>query len=267
MDPVTYRIAHMTQHFAPLSEEQRICAVSELMNFTRRQGESIDALLTRFMTLKFRAQTVGQAGVTMSWEAYSWLLLKACGPNDTQLIQLLQPYGGRYPGTEPAHQELTVALRRMGHILEGSTGNLGTALRSGMPNRSHFFTGQSWSQGGPTDPPGATFAALAAGTASVASGDGGPSSGRNDPWHTGGDPWQGQQAQRPQPPAPAQAGQQWSQYAPQNQGPAWQYYGDGGVANAIDYWTDTETESSQGDLPDYQGVDLNGSPQSVTEQM
>ena len=60
--------------------------------------ETIDALLARFMSLRFRAQQGG--GGVMSWEMYSWLLLRACGCSQNQLLTILQPTMGRFPNTE-----------------------------------------------------------------------------------------------------------------------------------------------------------------------
>ena len=42
------------------------------------------------MALRFRANQNG--GAAMSWEGYSWLLLRACGVNSSQLMTLLQPF-------------------------------------------------------------------------------------------------------------------------------------------------------------------------------
>ena len=99
MDGVTFLLANLAQNFAPLGEEQRLQAVSELMNFHRNPGESIDTLLSRFIALKYRAEQ-GGAGMTMSVEGYSWLVVRACGANSTQLLQLLAPYQGRFPNTD-----------------------------------------------------------------------------------------------------------------------------------------------------------------------
>jgi hypothetical protein len=92
------------------------------MMFGRRGNEKIDDLLTRFEVLRQRA--AGQGNVAMNPEGLTWLLLRACQPNDHQLLILLQPLGGRYPTTEAELRGLYTALRRMGHVLEGSHGNI-----------------------------------------------------------------------------------------------------------------------------------------------
>ena len=75
VDSVTYLLGNLFQNFAPLGEEQRFATMSELMSFHRLPGEPIDGLLSRFMALKDRAEQ-GGVGMTMSWEGYSWIVLR-----------------------------------------------------------------------------------------------------------------------------------------------------------------------------------------------
>ena len=77
----------------------------------------------------------------MTWEGYTWLLLKAIGINSCQLISTLQPLQGRFPNTEAEFEQMCMTLRRMGHILEHTPGNLASALKS--PPSSAFPT---WGQ-------------------------------------------------------------------------------------------------------------------------
>eukprot|EP00973_Karenia_brevis_P076079 10567607-Karenia_brevis.AAC.1 len=65
--------------------------MSELMQFTSRPNETVDSLLSRFHTLRYRAQQ-GGTGLGMSREGYAWLLLKAVGVSSTQLLHVLQPF-------------------------------------------------------------------------------------------------------------------------------------------------------------------------------
>ena len=44
-DPVTFLLNHMAQQFAPLGEEARLRAISELMSLSRQSNEEIDSLL------------------------------------------------------------------------------------------------------------------------------------------------------------------------------------------------------------------------------
>ena len=75
-DPVNYLLYQLAQTFAPLGEEARMQAMRELMAFRRDRNESIDATLNRFRITRWRAAT-GNAGIQMSWEGYSWILLRA----------------------------------------------------------------------------------------------------------------------------------------------------------------------------------------------
>ena len=65
VDPPTLLLSHLTQKFAPLGEEQRLKAMTDMMHFTRLPGESIDQLQARFQSTRFRART-GNTGLDMS---------------------------------------------------------------------------------------------------------------------------------------------------------------------------------------------------------
>ena len=159
VDPVTYLLSHLAVLFAPLGEESRLTAMGELMNFHRNSNESIDQLLARFRGVRWRAQQ-GGGNMTMNWEGYSWLILKACSPNPQQLITILQPIQGRFPSTEVEFEAMTLTLRRMGHVLENTYGNIASQLRT--PPTRNFF---GWESDG-TQPPEP-----------------------RDPWAGGNDPW------------------------------------------------------------------------------
>ena len=134
--------------------------MSEIMQFTRLPSEGIDQILARFRSIRWRAQQ-GGANVTISIEGIAWLLLRACGPAGNQLVTILSPMHGRFPTTEAELESicLDLGLRRMGHVLEGTYGNIATQLRA---------------------PPAQAFVASVGGTAS---------GGNADPWTGGNDPW------------------------------------------------------------------------------
>ena len=88
-------------------------AVTELMMFHRNANENIDALLVRYMSLRGRAQQGG--GGQMSWDMYSWLLLRACGVNQMQLLNILQPMQGRFLNTEQEFNAMELTLRNWTH--------------------------------------------------------------------------------------------------------------------------------------------------------
>ena len=73
LDPVTYLVTRLAGQFAPLGEETRLQAMSELMSFTRLPNESTDNLLSRFLTVRQTAHTEG-TGMNLSWECLAWLL-------------------------------------------------------------------------------------------------------------------------------------------------------------------------------------------------
>ena len=117
----------LQERFGNLGEEVRAQSVNELMGFQRRGNEPIDSLLVRFDAIRARSAELG--GAIISVQGVSWLLLRAIGITDTQLIQLLTPFGGLFPSTEAELSQLKTALRRMGHIMERAPGNLREGLR------------------------------------------------------------------------------------------------------------------------------------------
>ena len=128
-DPLTYIIHGLAERFAALGEELRLGSITELLSFSRNnhQHERIDEILVRFDVARQRAHDEGQ--LTVSITGLTWLLLRAVGVSDVQLLQILTPFGGNFPQTEQELQLLKQQLRRMGHVLENSPGNIASALR------------------------------------------------------------------------------------------------------------------------------------------
>ena len=83
----------------------RLGAVGDLLSFGRDANERIDTLLTRFENTRMRAAETG--GLALSYAGLAWLLIRAVGVFDSQLIQLLQPFGGALPADEQQFTELT----------------------------------------------------------------------------------------------------------------------------------------------------------------
>ena len=127
VDPASLLLAHLSA--GPLGEEARMQAMHELFAFHRRANETTDACLIRYRLIRWRAAT-GGAGAAMSWEGYTFFLLKAIGPSPQQLVLLLTPTNGRYPQTEAEFEALQTQLRRIGHIVENALHNLGHYLRA-----------------------------------------------------------------------------------------------------------------------------------------
>ena len=137
-DPLTYVIHGLAERFAALGEELRLGSITELLSFSRNhhQHERIDEILVRFDVARQRAHDEGQ--LTVSITGLTWLLLRAVGVSDSQLLQILTPFGGNFPQTEQELQVLKQQLRRMGHVLENSPGNIASALRGSQNHRGYF---------------------------------------------------------------------------------------------------------------------------------
>ena len=89
----------------------------------------------------------------MSWEMYAWLLLRANGMNQTQLLNILQPMQGRFPSTEQEFKNMELTLRRVGCVLENAPTSLASQLRTPPTARNYLasfgerFEGQPpWNQ-------------------------------------------------------------------------------------------------------------------------
>ena len=108
-----------------------------------------------------RAQEHGQ--MALSVQGLSFVLLRSVGVNDTQLLQLLQPFQGQYPNNDAQFRALQQGLRRMGHILEHRPGNIAQMLGRGATTSRAFWFDSS--------PPQQTDARA------------------EDPWAGGNDPW------------------------------------------------------------------------------
>ena len=139
LDPLSYLVVGLHARFAPLGEETRLQAMTELLSFGRRSGEGINQVLTRYEIVRQRAHSEGF--FVMSTEGCALQLLRACGVSTNQMMQLLQPFNTTLPANEQQLSALFAAMRRMGHITENTPGNIGATLhgsRGGGP--SHFLT-------------------------------------------------------------------------------------------------------------------------------
>ena len=229
VDPVSFLLAQLAANLGPLGEEARMQAMHELFTFHRQSGESIDACLIRYRLIRWRAAT-GGAQAAMSWEGYTFFLLKAIGPSPQQLVQLLTPTGGRYPQTDAEFGALETQLRRIGHIVENSPHNLGSYTRSQRHSNQHFaidgWTGDAW----PTDGDAQAYVV---------------GQGQPDPWAGGNDPWTVGAQQAPQ---------QATAYTPPANAQQQQYLA--GAADDDDEFTDSETDSSDAEDLDYAAMGL-----------
>ena len=95
--PMTYLMHSLAERWGQLDEEERTQAIQQLLNFSRRQGERIDDLLTRVDVVRHRAQPTGQLAI--GFEGLASLLLRAAGISTEQLTTLLEHYNMTYPST------------------------------------------------------------------------------------------------------------------------------------------------------------------------
>ena len=104
VDPVTYLLGALHAKFSQLEEESRLTAMTEMLAFARRNGESINALLARYEVVRQRAAVEGQ--FVMSVEGCALQLLRAYGIQAQHLFNLLQPFNGQLPQTEAQVQQM-----------------------------------------------------------------------------------------------------------------------------------------------------------------
>ena len=126
LDPLSYLVLGLHARFAPLGEETRLQAMTDLLSFGRRNGEGTNQVLTRYEIVRQRARTEGF--FVMSTEGCALQLLRACGVSTNQMMQLLQPFNTNLPANEQQLNTLFDSMRRMGHILESTLGNIGATL-------------------------------------------------------------------------------------------------------------------------------------------
>ncbi len=127
MDPMTYLLGALQLRFADLEEESRLSSMTEMLAFTRRTGESINALLARHEIVRQRASVEGQ--FVMSIEGCALQILRACSIQPQHLFTLLQPFRGQMPQNDDQFHELCTQLRCVGHISEGTVGNIASTLQ------------------------------------------------------------------------------------------------------------------------------------------
>ena len=144
LGPVEYLLGSLHGRFSALEEESRLTSMTEMLAFTRKPGETINALLARYETVRQRGALEGR--FVMSIEGYSLQLLRACGIGTQHLLTLLQPFQGQLPQTEPQFRQLCTQLRRFGHISEQTPGNIATSLqgpfRQARPGSYHVLENQ-----------------------------------------------------------------------------------------------------------------------------
>ena len=77
-DPVTYLLGALQPRFANLEEETRLQSMTEMLAFSRRQGEDINALLTRYEVVRQRAANEGRFVMSVEGSALQILRRLSC---------------------------------------------------------------------------------------------------------------------------------------------------------------------------------------------
>ena len=127
LDPVSYLLGALQLRFSNLEEETRLQSMTEMLAFTRKPGENINALLARYEVVRQRAANEGH--FVMSIEGCALQILRAVGVHANQLTNLLQQFGGRLPNNEAEYHAMITQVRRQGHIQEAAPGNIATVLQ------------------------------------------------------------------------------------------------------------------------------------------
>jgi hypothetical protein len=82
-DPATLLLGALQARFASLEKESRLACTTEVLDFARRPGETINALLARYETVRQRAAVEGQFG--MNIEGCALQVLRLWHPVATSL--------------------------------------------------------------------------------------------------------------------------------------------------------------------------------------
>ena len=135
----------LSQKFSPLGYESNVMASQMLMNFQRHSGESIDAALCRYDTVRYKAAQ--EANLDLGPAGTTYHMLNALQVSQQMWTLLLQPFQGNMPTTEQELIQLQEHLRRQGHLMEGVL-NKGHA-ESRAHGQSYIY---QWTPGGPAPP-------------------------------------------------------------------------------------------------------------------
>ena len=120
-EPLEYLILQLAKMWAPLSHVMCQRALEEFESFSRRSGERVDVLLSRFQNAWWTATVRGQHAC--SYATLSNKLLNVVGISPTQRTILLQQWRGLYPSDMEGFGELIAQIRLMGGHLETGRSN------------------------------------------------------------------------------------------------------------------------------------------------
>ena len=121
-----FLIHHLKKRYAPLEEEVNMRAISQLMNFQKKPNEPIDLALSRWETVRHRAENNG--GIDMPISGLSWQLLVALRFSAHDWQRILQPFQGQLPQTDDEYLMMISMLRRTGHLSEAHPMNIRSSI-------------------------------------------------------------------------------------------------------------------------------------------
>jgi hypothetical protein len=142
-------IRAMQRRYGPLEQELEIFCISEMLHFSRHQGEDTDSVVNRFNLCRGRA--LNGAGFDMSWVGFSFLLLTILGIHKSHWPVLLSPTQGALPRTQQEFDDFTAYVRRQGHLTDRNVDTVkNLQFFSSDINTSNVFManlqGNSWEQ-------------------------------------------------------------------------------------------------------------------------
>ena len=90
LDPVAWILHGLHTRFAPLADETRLQSMNKLINFRRRNRESVTELITRYETIRYTAHVEGN--YVQSVEVCALTLIQLAGIGTNTFMQLVAPY-------------------------------------------------------------------------------------------------------------------------------------------------------------------------------
>ena len=106
----------LTRKFAPLEQENRIRVLNDFFRFRKQYGEDIDAIITRYELIRYRAHN--EAGLIISPIGAAWLLMMHIGIATERWPLLLAPLQGQLPTDDHEYAQFVEYMRRNCHIWE-----------------------------------------------------------------------------------------------------------------------------------------------------
>ena len=111
----------LERRYGATEQETQIHSISELMGFSRQNGESTDELLARFDVLVHRADNHG--GMVLGTQVKAWMILTHLRIPRTAWMVILAPTNGLLPADMAEYIEFVQYIRRNGHLHDTGNGD------------------------------------------------------------------------------------------------------------------------------------------------